>query len=147
MDTILDEKKYISAISGIITPDEINQFFILRQKMIQAENTLIDIEQDVLSQIQENAKKEFDGPVPYMVTITISSDVIIPQSKPDEAATPIENKAQSYVIEFTDKGYEKLISLIYDKFTDLLSSACKDLVKKPEDTNNVNNSSETRTDQ
>jgi hypothetical protein len=138
MDTILTEDQYLKIIKDIITPEEINQFFILRDKMVRAEEA-IEKEELKIAEVL-HTEKTHDGPVPYLVTLTLNSDIVIPPASHKEPPEPVEHKSQSYVIEFIDKNYSTLISLIYEKFTEVLSSACKDLsehIKEPEnvDTN------------
>lgn len=138
MDTVLTQDQYLQIIKDIITPEEINQFFILRDKMVRAEEA-IEKEELKIAEVL-HTEKTHDGPVPYLVTLTLNSDIVIPPASHNEPPEPVEHKSQSYVIEFIDKNYSTLISLIYEKFTEVLSLACKDLnehIKEPEnvDTN------------
>ena len=136
--------KYKDIISEIISIEEIQQFLSLREKIAAAEAAVVKAEQAIEDQM--TSKPAPTGPVPYYVTLTLTTDVVIPSTDPASAPEPIENKSQSYVIEFIDKAYETLINRIYDKLTDVITEACKELVKVPEEPKDVDTTTETRSE-
>jgi len=132
-------------ISSIISISEIQTFLQLQEKMAQAELAIVKAEKELAEKLEQ--KQTHSGPVPYYVTLTLTSDVSI--SSNDEAVAPesIEKKSQSYVIEFIDKNYEILIDRIYNKLTDVITEACKELVTVPsEEQQNVDTATQTRSE-
>lgn len=128
-------------ISSIISIEEIQTFLKLQDKVIQAEQAVAKAEKELAD--LANIKTEPTGPVPYYVTLTLISDVVIPPSDQTSAPEPVDNKSQSYVIEFIDKGYETLINKIYDKLTEVITEACKELIPNPKEQNNVDSTTKT----
>jgi|688.fasta_scaffold1017377_2 hypothetical protein len=128
--------EYKDVVAEIISIEEIQQFFVLHEKMAKAEAAVANIQKQANDLLDQ--KKEFTGPVPYTVTLTLMSDVVIPSADENIAPEQIEKRSQSYLIEFIDNGYNVLIDRIYDKLTNVITAACKELVKSPEDKNDVN---------
>ena len=137
-------EQYQEIISKIVSMEEIQQFLVLREKIAEAEAAVAKAEQAMAAQTE--SKLEPTGPVPYHVTLTLTSDVVIPSKEQTSAPQPVENKSQSYIIEFIDKGYETLINRIYDKLTDVITEACKELVKVPEEPKDVDTTTEARSE-
>jgi hypothetical protein len=136
-----EENKYLNIVEKFISIEEIEKFYILREKMIKAEEEITKLEQELAEKIEN--KPQYSGPVPYHVMMTLITEVSMEPADLNHAPQQVEKRSQSYVINFIDKEYEKLINRMYDKFTTVLQEACNELVTIPKETNDDNNTSDT----
>lgn len=123
-----EDNKYLDIVQKFISIEEIEKFYSLRDKMIKAEAEIFRLEQELAEKLDN--KPKYTGSVPYSVTMTLTTDVSIKSSELNHAPQSIEKKSQSYIIDFIDNGYDKLIDRMYNRFTTVLQEACNELVPK-----------------